>query len=371
MRDIQIIYFSRSFFPSRAANSIHLMKMTRAISKLYSKVTLVGFKSKTIDISEEEVFEKYDVEPTFTLKLIKTPRRGIAVYYILYVFFSLLFRPRKNIIIYSREINISYLSILLGFNVILESHDFFRTRIKRYIEPTTLKSEKLLKLVVISAALKKDYLDNYHLLSKIEVHPDAADIVCETKHTETPWPGRREVLQIGYFGHLYEGRGIEIIIDAAKRLDEFDFHVIGGNDPDIKKYKNMGLPDNITFHGFVEQKGLPGLRSRCDILLLPYQEKVGIYNSDSDTARWMSPMKLFEYMSSNKAIVSSDLPVLREVLNRENSILVKSNAVAEWEKAIVSLKDKIFRERIGQKAYDDFNKKYTWDKRAQNIFYDL
>ena len=35
-----------------------------------------------------------------------------------------------------------------------------------------------------------------------------------------------------------------------------------------------------------------------------------------------SPLKLFEYMSHRKPIIASDLPVIREVLNKKNSILL-------------------------------------------------
>ena len=53
-------------------------------------------------------------------------------------------------------------------------------------------------------------------------------------------------------------------------------------------------------------------------------------NSDSDTGKFMSPLKIFEYMSHKKAIIASDLPVIREVLNERNSVLVKSDDINLW-----------------------------------------
>ena len=38
-----------------------------------------------------------------------------------------------------------------------------------------------------------------------------------------------------------------------------------------------------------------------------------------------SPLKLFEYMSHKKPIIASDLPVIREVLDEKNSILVNNS----------------------------------------------
>ena len=47
---------------------------------------------------------------------------------------------------------------------------------------------------------------------------------------------------------------------------------------------------------------------------MPYQRNVGIGTKNSDTSNWMSPMKMFEYMSTGVPIVSSDLPVLKKFL---------------------------------------------------------
>ena len=60
-----------------------------------------------------------------------------------------------------------------------------------------------------------------------------------------------------------------------------------------------------------------------DICLLPNQINLflkGVGNISSYT----SPIKLFDYMSHKKAIIASDISVLREVLNEKNSILVKA-----------------------------------------------
>jgi glycosyltransferase involved in cell wall biosynthesis len=344
--------------------------MAKAISKIYSDVTLVGFKSKTERIKISEIFDRYDVEPTFKLKLLQTPIRGVSLYYLFYTFFLLLFKSRTRHIIYGRETTIIFLANILGFKVMLESHDFFHSKIKRSIEKILFRSKIFLKLVVISESLKVDYLNYFPHLDKIQVQHDAADMI-ENKNLNhiVTWPSERNTIQIGYFGHLFKGRGIEIILDAAKVLINFDFHIVGGNESDIEKYKNMSLSPNVYFHGFKEQRELSGLRNKCDILLLPYQKKLHVFNFNKSTAKWMSPMKLFEYMSSKKAIISSDLPVLKEVLNSENSILVTPDNVPEWVNAIKKLAtEKELRETIAINAYKDFKLKYTWEKRAKNIF---
>ena len=91
----------------------------------------------------------------------------------------------------------------------------------------------ILKLVVISDALKK-YLSEYKLnYNKIEIHHDAANQIDFNKIKKVKLLGNINKLQIGYVGHLYKGRGIDIIIECAKVLKNFDFNIVGGNEKDI------------------------------------------------------------------------------------------------------------------------------------------
>ena len=157
--------------------------------------------------------------------------------------------------------------------------------------------------------------------------------------------------------------------DAAKELDNFDFHIFGGLKSDIERYTSQSLNDNIYFHGFKQQNELPFLRSKCDILLMPYQKQVSIGIELVDTSRWMSPMKMFEYMSSSVPIISSNLPVLREVLvDNKNSILVEPDSLSEWSNALDMLLDSAdLSKRISENSYNDYLNNYTWNIRAQGI----
>ena len=72
-------------------------------------------------------------------------------------------------------------------------------------------------------------------------------------------------------------------------------------------------------------------------------------------------------MSSRKPIISTDLTVIREVLNDKNAILVKYD-VNEWEKAILKIfKDKEFGKSLAENAFFDLKSKYTWEKRSKEI----
>ena len=129
-----------------------------------------------------------------------------------------------------------------------------------------------------------------------------------------PLPGRPGALKVGYVGHLYPGRGIEVILALADRVPEADFHVVGGTAADLAHWRKRRDRPHLHFHGHQPPGSLHPYYRAFDLVLAPYQQQVACAGGVGDISRWVSPMKLFEYMSHGQAIIASDLPVLREVL---------------------------------------------------------
>ena len=74
-------------------------------------------------------------------------------------------------------------------------------------------------------------------------------------------------------------------------------------------------------------------------------------------------------MEANRPVISSDLPVLREVLRDQyNCLLVAPDQAGEWENALQTLgEDEDLSKRISGNAYQDLLTKYTWKVRAEAI----
>jgi glycosyltransferase involved in cell wall biosynthesis len=92
-----------------------------------------------------------------------------------------------------------------------------------------------------------------------------------------------------------------------------------------------------------------------------------------DEARWVCPIKLFEYMAAGKPIVCSDWDVARQVLDDgRNGLLRAADDPAAWEEALVYLRDHVStRERLGRQAQQDFEVKHPWKKRAERVLESL
>ena len=111
------------------------------------------------------------------------------------------------------------------------------------------------------------------------------------------------------------------------------------------------------------------LRKKFDILLAPYEQKVRVSGNTGDTSRWMSPLKIFEYMSDRKPMLVSDMPVLHEVLENEyNCLFCKVNDLDDWlAKLDALIQNEKLSDTISSNAYNDLKGKYTWDKRAKVV----
>ena len=360
---MKIIYLASSIIPSSEANSIHVMKMCEAFAKNGHEPVLIARQCNTKQTSD--IYDFYGVENNFELITMPCKKiKGIALLLLPGLWRRLKQYDPKDVLIYARDIYGASLAIIMGYRIIYESHGLPYNKLVYHLECSLFRNARFVKLVVISEALKKLYISRVKGLTEIEVSHDAASIPNPHEDLAYPWPSKRDTLQIGYVGHLYKGRGIDIIIQSAIRLPQYDFHIVGGTDKDIAYWKQYRI-QNLYFHGFVEPGITYCIRNKCDVLLMPYQKKISIASRNVNTISWMSPLKLFEYMSSGKTIIASDLPALREVLNVDNSLLVQPDNLEAWIKAICKCDDLEYREPLAKKAYETFINHYTWQQRAK------
>ncbi len=122
--------------------------------------------------------------------------------------------------------------------------------------------------------------------------------------------------------------------------------------------------------GFVPNSQLPLIQAACDVLMMPHERRVSA-SGGGDIARFTSPMKMFEYLASGRAIIASDLPVLREVLNENNAVLIAPEDIDAWNGTLRVLEiHENRRHALGDQARIDAAK-YTWVERARRALEDL
>lgn len=365
---MKILYLSDSTIPSRTANSIHVMKMCQAFAKNGHQVLLISIiREQYLEQSVENVYNFYGVDPVFQYQVFHYKNKINKLFLFPADIFNCI-RDYNPDLIYGRHVLGCLIGSFFNHPVVYESHGpvWQIGKIQTWALLLLLNKRPMFKkMLVISEALKKIYFDrNLVDSNKIFVAHDGADEQADFLSLFS----ESDKIRIGYFGHLYPGRGIDLIIELAERLPQCEFHIVGGTEQDISFWKSHEMSDNLFFHGFVEPKQVYKYRNSCNILLAPYQRDVLVAGGKINTSAYMSPLKIFEYMSSRKAIITSDLTVLREVLNSSNAMLVSPDNLQEWVEAIEMLSNNIeFREQLAENAYKDFIETYTWQKRAAHI----
>ena len=172
-----------------------------------------------------------------------------------------------------------------------------------------------------------------------------------------------------YTGSYVKGKGIETIIKIAEITPEIKFNLYGNIKTldnslksKIKKIKNINLND------FKSYKEICKILPKHKVLLMPYENKIGVLIKNLDVANYISPLKLFDYLASGSLIIATKKKVYSHVLQHKiNSHLVNSTNPKKWRQLILKLMFK----KNGLK-FIKFNslktaKKFSWLSRIQKI----
>ncbi len=215
---------------------------------------------------------------------------------------------------------------------LLELHDRPTGRIGPWIFRQVARHPGQKRLLFITQALRQVLEREQNVRVRPEealIAPDGVDLERYANLPSAAEARRRlglpEGLTAGYTGHLYPGRGMEVLVALARALPEVNFLWVGGRPSDVTQWRaqaaQMGLA-NITLTGFVPNARIPLYQAAGDILLMPYERSVSV-SGGGNTADICSPMKMFEYMAAGRAILSSDLPVLHEVLDETSAVFAR------------------------------------------------
>jgi glycosyltransferase involved in cell wall biosynthesis len=368
---VDIVYLANCVLPSRSANTIQITKMCEAFAREGHEVTLLVPAHPDAEEDVEDVYDFYDVDPAFEIR--KLPRPSLSSLGTLVVNYRM-GREAARLepdVVYGRTVVGCYFAARSGVRTVFETHAPVReSRFGRVLDVffrRLIRQSSFDYLVVISDALRSYYREHYSSLGNILVARDAADAVDES--TEPAALGSGDRLQVGYVGHLYQGRGMDLIADMARQFPAMDFHVIGGDPEDVDRWEDrLSDLETVTLYGFLPPGELDQYRLAFDVQLAPYQRNLKT-NAGHNTVQWMSPLKIFEYMAAGRAIVASDLPAIREILvDGETALLCPPADRDAWADALGRLAENPqLRSDLGHRARAEFLANYTYRQRARLV----
>lgn len=374
---MNIVAIAGSTIPSDTANSIQVMKACSALAQLGHDLTLIvpalesdGLPSERKQASALQ--NVYGIPVTFPIEWLSSfSRRLFTLNAVRHALKS------KPDLLYVWMPQSAVFGLLARVPTIFEIH----------IQPSGLlgpawhrafaKLPGKKRLACITRAMQNILRDDY----RMDMRP--ADIVIAPNGVElerfgsSPAPeaarqsiGLTQAPTVLCAGHLYAGRGADLFLALAESVRDAHFVWVGGRPADVAEWgakaKTLGLA-NVSFLGFVPNVELPNYLAAADILLMPYARSILGSSGLANSAAVASPMKMFEYMAAGRAILTSDLPVIREVLDESCAVFCEPENVDEWSREIKSLlQDSPRRASLAENARKKVEE-YTWLKRAEKI----
>jgi glycosyltransferase involved in cell wall biosynthesis len=357
-----IFFITTSEIPSSKANSIQSIAMANNFSKNGYKIFFLSRKNKSLlnDLNLNiKTYRFYSLSGKFI----------DFIFSFFLVFFSKL---KKADLVFSRNLYVIFFSVIFNIDSVIELHRPYsdKNKISFYMLKFLFKKKKLIKIIYISNALKKIYCDiglSQNQNKEIVLH-DGANYSVFLKNNFIS-----KKTSIGYAGSFQEGRGLDIINKLSFYFPNIQFNIAGGLAEEESKYKKFFKNNrNINYVGYINNREIQSFLMSNTYLIAPYKNKVFV-DKINDTSQYMSPLKIFEYMNSERPIITSNLPVLKEVLRDGiNSILCDPDKIYTWINGIKRLQsNKILCSYISINAKRDLKYKYNYNLRAKSILANL
>lgn len=243
-------------------------------------------------------------------------------------------RRRRYDVIYVREVICAFWLALLapvvtGARVVYEVHDLESRNPSRAKERWAQPLLHLIDRVTLTrpAALTsltgafRDLLATLELRAprEVAVLPDAYDdarYIPQERDAARRALGLADAPTIVYAGLTFAYRGLDLLLDALVDIPGARLVLVGGRDQEraalAEQAQRLGLTARVEFAGSEAQDRVPLYLAAADVLVIP----------DTVTDVTASPLKLFEYLAMERAVVCPDLPALHEITGGDGALHV-------------------------------------------------
>lgn len=370
---MHITAISTAQVPSTTANSIQVMKVCQALAQNGHKVRLFvpgqtrsGWNdlARLYGLSERFAIEWLPVQARWQRNDFawQAARRSLSEHKS---------QPAAHWV-YTWSFQAAVFALLSGQVVLLEVHDLPTGRLGPLWLRAFLRLPGRKRLVIITRTLQVALEKQFGRLLPYKDMIIAPNGVELERYANLPAPAEARA-QLGLAdgptvvctGHLYAGRGGDLFLGLARRFPQQRFLWVGGRSEEVSEYRRkvqeMGL-QNTLFCGHVPQGDLPLYQAAANVLLMPYGRAIA-GSGGGNSAEICSPMKLFDYLAAGRAILSSDLPVIREVLDPDCARFAPPDDLEAWTSALAELLDDgALRVRLAARAKER-SFQYSWQER--------
>ncbi len=381
---MRILYLADIRFPLERANGIQTFETCRALAARGHDVALFVRPDTTSPARDPWAF--YGATPVDRLRIVTTwslpgatRRGGYLVAACRQVMTS------KADVVFTRDLGAAAMALRLPRSmrpaVVYEAHGYAPTvsaELPRLLGNAAAASPAKLRRLAAREARVWRLAEGYVTLTKAHraelterfgPRDNAAVVADGTRLPATRRfaPAPDGAPQVGYAGHLYPWKGVDVLIEALALVPGVHGLIVGGHpgEKDRSRLEALararGVADRVEFTGWMPPADVAPAIARCQILALP-----NVRSTISE--RYTSPLKLFEYLGAGRAIVASDLPAVREVLTADvTAVLVEPGQPRALAAAIEQLlSDGPRLARLSRAAFEAAAA-YSWEARAERL----
>lgn len=390
MPELHYISFVR--FPTEKAHGLQIAQNCEAFADMGYDVTLWASTRKNIPEMDaiKDIHAHYGVNANFAIKRISSidiyhlasgnPRLEYIAFWVHTISYCLMLIlnvfMNKADIYYSRDrYPLIALSLIIPKEKLaFEVHQFAPTDKGAKAQQSLVR--RVGHIVAITPKLQEDFINKHRALpEQIMLAHDGirearfSQLLDKTEARQrVGW--EQSAFIVGYMGRLHTmgmDKGVGLLVDASAKIEGVTLALVGGPDDMANQLEQQWLEqggDSRAFYnaGTVKPDEIPTYLAAFDVCAMPFPWT-------EHYAYYMSPLKLFEYMASGKAILATDLPsVIDVVTHRETAYIVEPGNQKAIGEGIIALKnDATLRETLGRNAREIVLAKYTWEARAMHI----
>ena len=203
---------------------------------------------------------------------------------------------------------------------------------------------------------------------KIMVIPNGARL---SDPTQIAVPADSPELYLIYFGAVQSWQGVEVLFKAMTFLRDMPelklVLCVSGSRPRLKYLQKLaarlGLEQQLIWHFKVSQAVVNEWLAGAAISVAPLVE------CSRNLIQGCCPIKIVESMAMGKPVIASDLPVVRELLDHnQTGWLIRPDRPSELARAVrVLLAHPQERQRIGKNAHEKVAASLTWEASANAL----
>lgn len=170
---------------------------------------------------------------------------------------------------------------------------------------------------------------------------------------------------VAFSGSYRKWHGVHLIPKIAGKLKSNNvYFLMIGSGKLLGKIKNSGMRNTI-FPGSVDFNMLPAYLNVSDICIAPFDASEFKYFEKHGF--WWNPLKLFEYLSSGKPVVSFDYEEIRKIV-RDAGLLADIGDIEDFtDKLSFLVENESVRKEMGRRGRETAVKEYDWQIRAGQV----